>query len=457
MKRYLFVLLVLLAAGVHADEAGAAKYFHSIRNSPVELTAFLRAMPKGADLHNHLGGAIYGEHWLDAAEKAGAFYDPATNELTMKKGEKTVTIAEMKRNSAYYHAWLDRVSMRAWFEHPEHGHDHFFDTFSYYAANGEEVSDAQLLAQGVRRAEMQNIRYLELMTLPVNDAWSILFEGLPQGDDFDTLLKHVRSKAAAFTAKAKQEIDKASAEAEKLLGYKYPVGDRRNPVYVRYIGAVNRNGSVRGMTTLLAAYCELMKADKRVVGLQILAPEDDATARRDFRKHMVVFDKVYRAYNKPNIALHCGELTPVISPLEDMTFHIRESIVTGHALRVGHAVSLAWEDDMLGLLKMMRRRGICVETCPTSEWVICGLKGADHPFGTYMKYGVPVSINTDDEGVLRSNLTLEFVRAVQWWKLDYRTLKTLVQNSLRYSFSEGREEELRRLSDAFRRFEERWD
>lgn len=435
-----------------ADEKGAARHFRSIRDNPVELTAFLREMPKGADLHNHLGGAIYGEEWLDEAEKVGAFYDTEANILTMKKGEHTIPIAEMKRQREHYQRWLDRVSMRSW---TPNGHDHFFKTFGYMAPEGADIPDGALLAYAVKRAELQNERLLELMDLPIGDAFSILTEGLPNTSDFDILLKHVRSRAGAFTKRAIEELNKVSADAGKRLGYRYPLGDRRNPVYVRYIGAVNRNGSLRGITVTLAATCELMKADKRFVGLQILAPEDEPTARRDFRKHMEIFDKIYRAYGGPNISLHCGEMTPNISPLADMTDHIRQSIVTGRAKRVGHAVALAWETDMTGLLDMMRKRQICVEVCPTSNWSICGVK-ADHPIKTYMKHGVPVTLNTDDEGVLRSNRTLEFVRATQWWGFDYRTLKQLVRNSIRYSFTENKVEEMKRLDASFRQFEKRW-
>ena len=52
-------------------------------------------------------------------------------------------------------------------------------------------------------------------------------------------------------------------------------------------------------------------------------------------------------------------------------------------------------------------------------------------------FGVPVTLNTDDEGVNRSNLTLEFVRAVRTYHLSYQEVKELVRNSLEYSFLPG--------------------
>src|SRR2546423_9834257 len=37
------------------------------RQNPLQLRHFLFGMPKGADLHNHLSGAVYAESWIRAA------------------------------------------------------------------------------------------------------------------------------------------------------------------------------------------------------------------------------------------------------------------------------------------------------------------------------------------------------------------------------------------------------
>ena len=50
---------------------------------------------------------------------------------------------------------------------------------------------------------------------------------------------------------------------------------------------------------------------------------------------------------------------------------------------------------------------------------------------------VPVALATDDEGVSRSNMTDEFVRAAEDYKLSYRQLKNMVRNSLHLSFLPG--------------------
>jgi hypothetical protein len=54
-----------------------------------------------------------------------------------------------------------------------------------------------------------------------------------------------------------------------------------------------------------------------------------------------------------------------------------------------------------------------------------------------MKYGVPVAISTDDEGVSRSNMTHEYLRAVEGYRLPYSELKRTTRQSIEHSFLPG--------------------
>ncbi|MBW7929546.1 MAG: adenosine deaminase, partial [Fimbriimonadaceae bacterium] len=68
---------------------------------------------------------------------------------------------------------------------------------------------------------------------------------------------------------------------------------------------------------------------------------------------------------------------------------------------------------------------------------ILKVEGDRHPIHLYLENGIPVTLNTDDEGVSRSNLTNEYVRAVRSYGFDYRQLKTFARNALEYSFLPG--------------------
>ena len=59
-------LLLACAAPARADETSAARRFEQAQRDEPSLIAFLQNFPKGADLHNHLNGALYsetGQHW----------------------------------------------------------------------------------------------------------------------------------------------------------------------------------------------------------------------------------------------------------------------------------------------------------------------------------------------------------------------------------------------------------
>ena len=91
----------------------------------------------------------------------------------------------------------------------------------------------------------------------------------------------------------------------------------------------------------------------------------------------------------------------------------------------------------MGLLTTLREQDVLVEICLTSNDIILGVSGAAHPLHDYLAQGVPVALATDDQGVSRSSLAVEYARAVVDQGLDYYELKSLARTSLEYSFLEG--------------------
>jgi adenosine deaminase len=80
---------------------------------------------------------------------------------------------------------------------------------------------------------------------------------------------------------------------------------------------------------------------------------------------------------------------------------------------------------------------VLVEINLTSNEDVLGVSGKNHPFPVYRKFGVPVALSTDDEGIERIDLTREYVRAVESYGLSYADLRQLACNSLEYSFLSG--------------------
>jgi adenosine deaminase len=63
------------------------------------------------------------------------------------------------------------------------------------------------------------------------------------------------------------------------------------------------------------------------------------------------------------------------------------------------------------------------------------VKNDQHPFSLYKEFNVPIVISTDDAGVLRSNLTQQYVLLASRYKnVSYKDIKQYVYNSIDYSF-----------------------
>jgi adenosine deaminase len=97
----------------------------------------------------------------------------------------------------------------------------------------------------------------------------------------------------------------------------------------------------------------------------------------------------------------------------------------------------------------MADKHIMVEVNLTSNAVILGIKGKDHPLAAYRAAHVPFALSTDDEGVSRIDLTHEYVRAVADQGLTYADLKLSARTSLEHAFLHG--ESLWAAPDSFTR------
>jgi hypothetical protein len=242
---------------------------------------------------------------------------------------------------------------------------------------------------------------------------------------------------AEVVAEARRTMDEGEAGMRAALACGTPRADPGCALEVRYLYQVVRVLPPERVFAQMVFAFELAQADPRAVGVNIVAPEDDYVARRDYRLHMAMFDYLRSIAPSVNLTLHAGELTLGLVPPGDLRSHIREAVERAGARRIGHGVSIMYEDDPFGLLAEMARRGVLVEINLTSNAVILGVEGARSPFPTYRAAGVPVALSTDDEGVSRIDLTHEYQRAVETFDLPYATLKELSRNSLEYSFLPG--------------------
>jgi adenosine deaminase len=85
----------------------------------------------------------------------------------------------------------------------------------------------------------------------------------------------------------------------------------------------------------------------------------------------------------------------------------------------------------------MAANHVAVEVCLSSNTQILLVSGANHPLAQYMAHGVPVALATDDQGVSRSSMAGEYLRAALDQHLTYRQLKTIARDSLEHAFLPG--------------------
>ena len=179
------------------------------------------------------------------------------------------------------------------------------------------------------------------------------------------------------------------------------------------------------------------KAIPRFVGFNLVMPEDYYVPMHDFDLHMRIIEALHKFYPSAHVSLHADELAMGLVPPEGLRFHIRESIERAGAERIGHGVAVMSENNPIGLLREMAKKHVLVEICLTSNDTILGVSGDRHPLPIYIKYGVPVALATDDEGVSRSDMTHEYLRAVEDQNLTYGELKRMARASLEHSFIPG--------------------
>src|ERR1051326_4645991 len=162
-----FTLILVWVIGTAAQPASptarTSRYFESIRNSPPQLLAFLLQMPKGADLHNHLSGAIYAESYIQWAAQSGDCINTTTMYASLPPCTSgQVPITNALTSGALYRQIIDAWSMRNWQLSGQSGHDHFFDTFGKFGVATYNQS-GPMLAEAVSRAARGGVLYMELM------------------------------------------------------------------------------------------------------------------------------------------------------------------------------------------------------------------------------------------------------------------------------------------------------
>jgi len=423
-------------------EVRTAAYLDRIADSPPRLRIFLQAMPKGGDLHNHGGGANYAEDFLSWAAADGLCIATDSYHIVDPPCDAPgrIPAAGLEHDYSRYSRVIDALSTRG-FEagvgDPQvSGYDRFFATFAGFSPASRH-NEGKAIAATREQAAADHVAYVELGT--GGRAGAELASRVEEIDpnDFEALQARVAPLLPKAVADTRADYDLYEAAAAEVDGCKSPSPKPACKVEIRYLYTAYRTVPPAQVFAQLALGFALAEADPRFVGVNIAAPEHDPVALRDYALHMRMIAFLKARHPKVALSLHAGELTLGLVPPRDLSFHIRDAVEVAGARRIGHGIDISYEADASALLKKMARDRVAVEINLTSNAVILGVKGRAHPLSLYREAGVPVVLSTDDEGVSRTDMTNEYVRAVTEQGLRYGDLKQIVRDGLEYSFLPG--------------------
>ena len=437
-------------------EARASRAFEQARRQgPLALYAFLHDMPKGADLHTHLAGAVYAESFIRQAAEDNLCVNSKT--LTLYKttattrslppqpvcGEEGERASDALTHQHLYDELIDTFSMRTFVPTTEEsGHDHFFASFDHFLAVEDPKYVGEWVDELASRAAAQNEQYLEIMSTPnFRPATAALAETLGP-IDLQTDFAHLRRQLldaglSKFLPEQRAEFDDGERRRRELEHCGASGATPACNLQVRFLYQVLRALSPQDVFVQLVCGFELASTDPLIVGINMVQPEDGRVAMANYQMQMRMVHALHALYPRVHITLHAGELAPGMVPPDGVRFHIRSAVEEADAERIGHGVDVMYEDHPYDLLKRMAANRVMVEINLTSNDVILNIKGADHPLPMYRLYHVPVALSTDDEGVSRINLTHEYVRAALTYPLTYADFKQMVRTGLEHSFLAG--------------------
>ena len=448
IRRYLAVIgasaALLLVSGQSREyskepRSPAEMRFDEVLQSPLELRSFLRAMPKGADLHYHLIGGAYAENLIRSGADEGACIDISTLAATPPPCDSDRglhPISNALRDADLNRKIVDAWSMRGFVADAGFtGHDQFFKTFGRFV---NAVDPGALVGEVSNRAAGQHLAYMEVMIELQAQAIHQMTSNLTWTDDFDAMLNTLSSLGIErIVENATHDLDRIERKKTRILKCEEKDPEPGCNTEVRYLMTTTRTETPAFVFAQTVFGFMLAKTDSRVLGINFVAPEDDPIALADYSLHMRILKYLESKMPDVNVALHAGELTLGLVTPEQLRSHIREAVTTGGARRIGHGVDVMYEDRPYELLHMLADRHIAVEIALTSSRLILGVAGKQHPFPVYRHFGVPLVIATDDEGVSRTDMTNELVTAVTTYGLGYSDVISLQRNSLEYSFLSG--------------------
>lgn len=200
------------------------------------------------------------------------------------------------------------------------------------------------------------------------------------------LYLELRCSPANYTKGGLNEEDVVSIMYEELKKH-------RGKIDIRLIIIGSRNGDEEVFRKHVNLFLEpnLKKYREFIVGFDVA----DNQAIKSPKKLRELLHRLMKECVK--FTIHAGEDQPVEN--------IWEAVYELNADRIGHRLTLLQNKD---LLYRFRDRNIFMELCPSSNHQISDFSRNPYTLSDYMDKGLKITVNTDNPGISRTDITKEY-------------------------------------------------
>lgn len=460
------------------------------------LLEFCEKMPK-IELHNHLAGSIYPLTYINFAAEKNFFIDLKERKFFQDDSNERIPVRSLinnPSNSVYLDALIKSMSADVEKIYAKNCGasvtevaQSFFDAFQ----PGDSLTDTwlmQLYAQlkpCLNEAERQNVLYTEFMKgIWTGETPKEVCECFSKEIEYASTISSKIGSVISFIEKtgyltvpeceaiksewnfsaAWNELNKSTFIKDYADSFIKKINDahltltKDNPNYPkhRFIAQVCRHRSDQEFfTDMVAAMTIVLKSDK-VVGVTIAGREDEAFAALHFKTQMRMINYIFYKIHGKKIAeisdkegvelipagrqvkltLHAGEFThqsmlKVASPSDHN--HVGDSIVLGHASRIGHGVTMNSVER-----EILLKSNVAIEICASSNHNILGIEIEHQPeLNRLNESNVDISINTDDAAINRTTISFEWMKVITAFQWSWQDIKNILRGTAQHTFLSG--------------------
>lgn len=430
------------------------------------LKWFFTKLPKGGDLHMHMEGSFPPKTLRHLAIKYNLYYDRSEKMFFPGEVKKKNCVYSKNMSSEEWEEIFNLISIRDISKGSKQANKKFFIAFRLIGSILDNVPIPEQVRIMKKNARRQNIGYDEIMgelaKTPKPAGFENIFPKEINDENLEKAFNHLMQsgyidqyieESTALLNACEQDVFEMEFDFDQLLEYfEYlekqfllwlEEGPESNqeinfdfPVQIGYNLEVMRNRPNGDFFASAAAAMAVAQNDPRVFGFTVDGPQHEAIASDNFLAQMKIIEWLKKRYPDVNITYHALEVNERLSTMEEMQEELWNIFKYVDPKRVGHVTALSESRNPPGLLKHLKANHIGVEVCLSSVQVTTGVKPKKNPIFLILQSEIPVTLNSDDEGLTFSNLSREFLKAYKCG-ISYKDITIMIRSSLHYSFLPG--------------------